>query len=86
MQQLQEMISISKGTDSQRSRRAAQAITRIEEQTYAIAASVTSRTWAVAVAVSSTDGNARLFTHGELILQTDPTPPVWKLDRMRHLL
>jgi DNA integrity scanning protein DisA with diadenylate cyclase activity len=36
------------------------------------AAAVTARTNATAVVVSSTDGDVRVFSHGELVLQMDP--------------
>ena len=40
------------------------------------AAAVTARTNATAVAVSSTDGDVRVFSRGELVLQMDPELPL----------
>jgi DNA integrity scanning protein DisA with diadenylate cyclase activity len=40
------------------------------------AAAVTARTNATAVVVSSTDGDVRVFSHGELVLQMDPELPL----------
>jgi DNA integrity scanning protein DisA with diadenylate cyclase activity len=43
------------------------------------AAAVTARTRATAIVVSSTDGNVRVFSHGELVLQMDPEVPAGPL-------
>jgi DNA integrity scanning protein DisA with diadenylate cyclase activity len=40
------------------------------------AAAVTARTHATAVVVSSTDGDVRVFSRGELVLQMDPETPL----------
>jgi DNA integrity scanning protein DisA with diadenylate cyclase activity len=41
------------------------------------AAAVTANTNATAVVVSSTDGDVRVFSHGELVLQVDPELPLF---------
>ena len=50
---------------------------------HVVAASITARTTAMAVAVSSADGNVRVFSNGHLVLRIAPGPAPRQMETQR---